>query len=104
MVHMSNGRLEFLRNTSKIALLVFFQASYNKIRAMNFIAKMGIKPPPGFITAIPPMSENNVEAAQPEVGIVMEISVVRQLMSVVSPVHIKFYLVYILGLKPLEGV
>ena len=71
---------------------------------MNFIAKMGIKPPPGFITAIPPMSENNVEAAQPEVGIVMGISVARELMCVVSPVQIKFYLVYFLELKPLKGL
>ena len=46
--------------------------SYNKIRAMNLIAKMGIKPPPGFITAIPPMSDNSSEAAGPEVRIVVE--------------------------------
>lgn len=36
--------------------------SFNKIRAMNLIAKMGIKPPPGFITAIPPMEEGVEEA------------------------------------------
>lgn len=41
--------------------------SYNKIRAMNLIAKLGIKPPPGFITEIPPMNEVESETVEPKV-------------------------------------
>ncbi|XP_028407023.1 striated muscle preferentially expressed protein kinase-like [Dendronephthya gigantea] len=43
-----------------------WKMAYNKIRAMNLIAKMGIRPPPGFITEIPPMVEKNGESPSPE--------------------------------------
>ena len=38
---------------------------------MNLIAKMGIKPPPGFITEIPPMADSNGENANPEVHLTL---------------------------------
>lgn len=65
--HKPNYRV--FANIISCTLPYFFllQMSYNKIRAMNFIAKLGIKPPPGFITEIPPMNENNNELVEPEV-------------------------------------